>query len=75
MMDRKTEFKARLVARGFQEIEKPQSDSPTVAKESLKLLIALAANNDFELTSMDIRTTILQAKTLEREVFMKPPEA
>ena len=42
------------MARGFQEIEKPQSDSPTVVKESLKLLITLAANNDFKLASMDI---------------------
>ena len=31
----KTEYKAWLVARGFQDAEKPQSDSPTVVKESL----------------------------------------
>ena len=31
----KTQVKARLVARGFQEVEKPQSDSPMVARESL----------------------------------------
>merc|ERR1712050_816812 len=37
---KKTEFKVRLVARGLQGIEKPQLDSPTVAKKSLKLLIA-----------------------------------
>ena len=36
----KMEFKARLVVRGLQEIEKPQSDSQTVVKESLKLLVA-----------------------------------
>ena len=69
----KTEFKVRLVARGFQEIEKPQLDSPMVAKESLNLLIVVAANNDFELASIDIRAAFLQAKTLDREVFMKPP--
>ena len=33
-------------------------DLPTVAKESLKLLIALATNKDFELATMDIRATI-----------------
>ena len=50
----KTQFKARLVAWGYQERDKPQSDSPTVSKESLKLLIALAMNEDFELALMDI---------------------
>lgn len=50
----------------------PQSDSTTVAKESLKLLIAKAANNDFELASVDIRAAFLQAKTLNREVFFVP---
>ena len=34
----KKKTKARLVARGFQESMKPQSDSPTVSKESLKIL-------------------------------------
>ena len=43
-------------------------------KESLKLLIALAANNDFELASIDIRAAFLPVKTLDREVFMKHPE-
>ena len=36
--------KARLVARGFQESLKPQSDSPTEYKESFKMLMAIAAN-------------------------------
>ena len=38
----KREYKSRLVPRRYQEIEKPQSDLPTVVKESLKMLIALA---------------------------------
>ena len=42
-----TEYKARLVAWGFQETVKPQSDSPTISKESFKLLMVIAANNDF----------------------------
>ena len=44
----KQNYKARLVAKGFQEREQPQSDSPTAAKESFKLLVALAANNGFK---------------------------
>ena len=39
--------KARLVARGYQEGLKPQSDSPTASKDSFKILIAVAANNNF----------------------------
>ena len=65
----KQDYKARLVAKGFQEIDQPQSDSPTAAKESFKLLMALSANFNFKIVSMDIRAAFLQAKTLDREVL------
>ena len=42
--------------------------------ESLKIMIALAANEYFVLSSIDIRATFLQAKTLDRDVVIKPPE-
>ena len=70
----KQDYKARLVAKGFQELDQPQSDSPTVAKESFKLLMALSANFNFKIVSMDIRAAFLQAKTLDREVFVRPPK-
>ena len=60
------------MARGFQEADKPQSDSPTVTKESLKILIALAVNKDFGLALMDIRADFLQGNLLDRDIFMKP---
>merc|ERR1712089_60158 len=69
----KQDYKARLVAQGFKEIDQPQSDSPTAAKESFKLLLALSANFGFKIVSMDIRAAFLQAKTLDREVFVRPP--
>ena len=50
----KQKCKARLVARGFQESLKPQSDSPTASKESFKLLMAVSANVKFKLASVDI---------------------
>ena len=65
----KQDYKARLVAKGFQEIDQPQSDSPTAAKESFKLLMALAANQNFKVVSMDIRAAFLQAKKLDREIL------
>ena len=50
----KQQSKARLVAHGFPETLKPQSDSPTVSKKSFKLLMAVAANSNFKLASVDI---------------------
>ena len=43
-----------------------------MAKESLKLLIVLAANEGFEMASMDIRAAFLQARTLDRDVYISP---
>ena len=55
----KQKTKARLVAHSFQETLKPQSDSPTVSKESFKMLMAVAANSNFKLASFDIRAAFL----------------
>ena len=70
----KTEYIAQLVAIGFQEIKKPQSDSPMVAMESLKMFIALVVNKDFDYASIDMRGAFLQGNVLDRGVYMKPPE-
>merc|ERR1712030_13939 len=48
----KCAYKGRLVARGFQEKNAPQADSPTMQRESLKLFFALAANQSFGLRSI-----------------------
>ena len=69
----KTKIKARIVAKGFQEDVKPQSDSPTVSRESLKTFVAMAANEQFDICSMDITGAFLQADKLDREVFVRPP--
>ena len=69
----KTKCKVRLVARGFQESLKPQSDNPTAVKESFKLLTALYANFGFKLPSVDIYATFTKSKVLDREVFVEPP--
>ena len=69
----KSDYKARLVARGFQENTKPQADSPTALRESLKLFLGVAANEGFEVAAVDIRVAFLQSKGLDRDVFGKPP--
>ena len=50
----KTDYKGRLVARGFQVKEAPQSDSLTMLRESMKLFFSVAANEGFQLRSVDI---------------------
>ena len=63
-----------LIARGFQEIDKPQSYSQTVAKKNFNLLIAVSANNCFKLVLVEICANFMQAEVLEREVFVLPPD-
>ena len=70
----KQKVKGRLVAKGFQEKESPQSDSPTMLRESMKMFFSVAANKDFELRKIDIRAAFLQAKQLDRDVFLRPPK-
>ena len=70
----KQQVKARLVARGFQEKEKPQSDAPAAHRESFKLFMAVAAMKGFKVSSLDIRAAFLQAKDLDRTVYIEPPK-
>ena len=55
-------MKGKIVAKGFQEGEKPQSDSPTLLRESLKMYFAVAANKGFNLRSIDIRAAFFRVK-------------
>ena len=70
----KTACKARIMAKGFHEEEKPQADSPTAMRESVKPFLAIAANQGFELEAVDIRAAFLQSKPLDRDVFVEPPK-
>ena len=67
-------MKEILVAKGFQEKELPQSDLPTMLRESMKMFFLVAANEDFELRKIDIRAAFLQANQLDKEVLWKPPK-
>ena len=65
----KEEYKARLVARGFQEENKPHLDSPTAQRESLKLFLAMSANCRFDtIKTVDIKAAFLQEDNLDRDV-------
>ena len=69
----KKKIKGRLVAKGFQEEFKPQSDSPTILRDSLKTVLTVAANEGHHIASLDITGAFLQGEKLDREVFVKPP--
>lgn len=69
----KSKIKARWCMRGFQEEERPRSDSPTVSKESIKLLLSVAANEGWSLTNLDVTNAFLQGEPIKRELFAEPP--
>ena len=65
--------KARLVARGYEELGEVVSDSPTMNKSSLRIILSLAASKQWLLETTDIKSAFLQGDTINREVYVKPP--
>lgn len=71
--DGKMKYKARLVARGFEEIEQSRSDSPTCMKDNIRIMLGIAASMSWECNVMDIAGAFLQGNKVHREIFLKPP--
>ena len=67
-------IKARFVTKGFRENFSQQSDSPTSSRESIKVFLAIAANEKWEVESSDVRCAFLQSDAIDREVFVEPPQ-
>ena len=65
--------KARLVCRGFEEAVQVQADSPTGSKETLHMLLAIAASKGWLIKSDDVKNAYLQGEQIDREVYMEPP--
>ena len=75
LVDDQWTTKARLVARGFQEnIDDLKVDSPTCMKETTRLLLSLASSNEWKINSIDIKAAFLQGKSIDREIYLKPPK-
>ena len=78
MTDKSTDIekkvKARLVCRGFEESVKVQADSPTGSKETLHMLLSIAATKEWKVKSGDVKNAYLQGEALDRDVFMEPPQ-
>ncbi|CAI7820107.1 unnamed protein product [Closterium sp. NIES-53] len=68
-------FKARYVARGFsqrQGVDYFQTFSPTPKMTTLRVLLHVAAQRDYELHSLDISTAFLQG-SLHEEIWLRLP--
>ena len=63
----------RLSSRGFEETVEVQADSPTGCKETLHMLLCIAASKGWKIKSGDVKNAYLQGEKLDREVFMEPP--
>ncbi|CAI7781806.1 unnamed protein product, partial [Closterium sp. NIES-54] len=68
-------FKARYVARGFsqrQGVDYFQTFSPTPKMTTLRVLLHVAAQRDYELHSLDFSTAFLQS-SLHEEIWLRRP--
>ena len=66
--------KARLVARGYEESkESIRSDSPTCMRNSIRMLLGIAAGKDWKIRSLDVKAAFLQGKSIERDLYLVPP--
>ncbi|CAI7925728.1 unnamed protein product [Closterium sp. NIES-53] len=68
-------FKARYVARGFRQrqgVDYFQTISPTPKMTTLRVLLHIAAQRDYELHSLDFSTAFLQG-SLHEEIWLRRP--
>jgi transposase InsO family protein len=69
-------FKARLCARGFtqiQGIDYKETFAPTTRYESIRILLSISAQHNWEIKQLDIKTAFLYGD-LDEDIFMEVPE-
>jgi hypothetical protein len=68
--------RARLVAKGFSQVEGIDFDhifSPVVRFETVRLILSMAALENWTVSGLDVRNTFLYGK-LDEEIYMEQPE-
>ena len=68
------EVRARLVARGYEDMHDYPKDSPTINKTSMRIILAITVNKGWKIQTTDVKSAFLQGKLLDREVFLSPPK-
>jgi hypothetical protein len=69
-------FKARLIAKGYSQVEGVDfSDifSPVAKLTSIRVLMSLVATFDLDIEQMDVKTSFLHGD-LKEEIYMKQPK-
>lgn len=69
-------YKARLVARGFSQIQGIdyfETFSPVVRYESVRAILAVVAKHNMELMQFDVKTAFLNS-SLKEDIYMQQPE-
>lgn len=72
----RAKFKARLVAKGYLQVsgvDFQDTFAPVIKLKSIRLLLAIAAEKDFEIHQMDITAAYLNG-VLEEDLYMAQPE-
>lgn len=71
----KVRYKARLVAKGYAQTTEEYNETyaPTVRYDSVRMLFALAAQNDLKISQFDVKTAYLYGE-IKEEIYLEPPE-
>jgi hypothetical protein len=74
--DGKIKYKARLVAKGYTQVEGRdynETYAPVLKYQSLRMILALANEEDMHVHQMDVTTAFLYGE-LEEEIYLEQPE-